>query len=384
LFGQAFALYGLPRLGLQLERGSWEANLIRGVEVEVGEGELSHHRRVGGLRMLPTHITDWHRQQHGEDFPFPRTLQTFTSYLPKSKPVEAAFDRMQTLEGTLWGNLGRDQMRRPNERAKKKFEACRRGAEDPREHFLSGTELLQRLLALYQFLNDEPMEGRVWRGVPRMLWEQGLREHPLFLMPEEQSFLFRRHWHATRITSGLARVKFTDGQGRLRTEFYTNPEFFARPGMEGRQVVVYFDHEQLDARAQVVDAASGEFLCGAEYRPPVGMFLDPDQSGHAERRRYQQAVRTHYAQIAAVAPSRQLPPEIAARRQEAGHGAAMPEAASPLSTVVNAPKAQRQNGRSPIHLASPAEFSAQAERLKRRQEQRQRLHDIARTEITDT
>jgi hypothetical protein len=31
LFGHTFDQVGLPRLGWQLERGSWEANIIRGV-----------------------------------------------------------------------------------------------------------------------------------------------------------------------------------------------------------------------------------------------------------------------------------------------------------------------------------------------------------------
>jgi hypothetical protein len=37
LFGHTFDTIGLPRLGFQLERGSWEANVIRGSEVDIQE-----------------------------------------------------------------------------------------------------------------------------------------------------------------------------------------------------------------------------------------------------------------------------------------------------------------------------------------------------------
>lgn len=314
LFGRAFAIHGLPRLGFQLERGSWEANLIRGEEVLVEDGEVSFSRRVGGLRALPTCITPWHHEKLGADFAFPKTLQTWTSFLPKSKSIEAAFDRMQTLEGTIWGNLGRDQMRRPNERAKKLFEACRRGAEDPRLHFLSGTELVKRLEALLAFLNDEPMEGEVFRGVPRLLFEQGLREHALLRLPGDQEHLFRRNWHVTRITSGWARAKFTDAIGQKRTEHYTNPEVFSR--IEGRAVVIYFDAENYEDSAQIHDAADGSYLCHAEWFDRAGMFLDAEPTGHELRKRYNQAVTTLYGDVVKLCPSRILPAEIAERRAQ--------------------------------------------------------------------
>jgi hypothetical protein len=54
LFGHTFDTIGLPRLGFQLERGSWEANVIRGSEIDIQEGEATLSRRVGGLRQLPS------------------------------------------------------------------------------------------------------------------------------------------------------------------------------------------------------------------------------------------------------------------------------------------------------------------------------------------
>ena len=181
---------GLPRLGFQMERGSWDATLLQGVEVESEKDEVSHGRRVGGLRQLPANVTAWHREKF-PNVPFPQNLQTWTSYLPKSKSIEAYFNRIQALEGTLYGSLGRDQMRRPFEKAKKLFQQCSRpGAKvDPREHFLSGTELMARLNAMDEFLMNEPMEGEVFKGIPRQNFKLALRDHPLFSLPEESRWL---------------------------------------------------------------------------------------------------------------------------------------------------------------------------------------------------
>jgi len=355
LFGRAFAQFGLPRLGLQLERGSWESNLIRGVEVEVEQDDISFARRVGGLRELPTNITAWHKAQLGEEFHFPKTLQTWTSYLPKSKAVEAAFDRSQSLEGTLWGCLGRDQMRKPFEKAKKLFQQCQRGSEDPRLNFLRGDELVKRLKGIVGFLNDEPMEGQVFRGVPNQMWEHGLTEHPLYLMPAEKQFLFRRSWHVTKITGGQARAKFEDQTGKRCTEYYRNPKTFAERGMEGREVIVYFDAADPAQPAQIVDAATSEFICTAEHQERVGMFLSTETTGHETRRLYNQAVTTYYAETARRSPSRQLPKEIADRREAAKQA----EATATVEITTNSPAVPQRKDRGTPTSVSQEDYQRQ-------------------------
>ena len=361
LFGRAFDMVGLPRLGLQLERGTWEAHVIQGQKVEVEDADgYTSERRVGGLRMLPTNVTDWHRDTLGAGFAFPSTLQTFTSFLPKSKPVEALFDRLQTLEGTLWGNLGRDQMRRPRERAKKIYQACRRGAEDPRLHFLSGAELMKRLTEYITFLNREPMEGRVFRGVPEQLWADGLRKHPLLHLPESQRYLFRRSMHVGYVTRGWAEVRYTDLQGDKRLESYCNPEHF--PMLEGRKVAIYYDAYAPQEPAHIHDAANDAFLCTADWHQPPGMFLDAGQTSHDVRKRYNAALTVHYAQIAKHAPSRQMPAEIAARRSaDAQARAAQHESQAAPASVTVTPTREPRRSPSIFASKSPAENQAQAD-----------------------
>lgn len=316
LFGHTFEVIGLPRLGWQLERGSWEANVIAGAEVEYRDGEHTMSRRVGGLRSLPTNLTPWHHEKLGDAAVcFPKTLQTWTSFLPKSKSIEAWFHRNQALEGTIWGSLGRDQMRNPYEKTKKIYEECRRGKADPRNHFLSNIEMIKRLSGIIGYLNNEPMEGEVFRGTPSLLWQSGIKEYPLFQLEEEQKYLYQRDWKVLQIDRGWARVRLTDEMSSLRYSlFYGNPEVFAM--LDGQRVIAYFDRQNFESPAQIHSATDGSFICRAEYFERRGSFIDTDLTGHDMRKRFNNAAISSYGTIVAHAPSRQLPPEIAARRAE--------------------------------------------------------------------
>jgi hypothetical protein len=317
---------GLPRLGFQMERGSWDAGILQGIEVEHKEGDLTHSRRVGGLRQLPANITDWHKTNH-PNFPFQNTLQTWTSYLPKSKTIEAYIDRVETLEGMLWGSLGRDQMRKPYEKMKKLFQQCSRPGSkiDCRNYFLSGQEMMAKLTSYDDFLASEPMEGEVFKGVPRLLFQNSIAERPLFFLPAESAWLFKSDWKQVRITSGWARVRLTHPvTGQRYSHFYDNPRMFAE--MEGRDVLVYYDRHNFEQPAQIVAASRfavgsrqfypGDFVCEADYFEKPGMFLDSDTSGHELRKQWRSAVMTIYGRASVHAPSRKMPVEIQARRAE--------------------------------------------------------------------
>ncbi len=377
LFGHTFETIGLPRLGWQLERGSWESNLIAGERVGYGDGEASFHRRVGGLRQLPTNITPWHREKFdASGVTFPTTLQTWTSYLPKSKSIEAWFNRSQKFEGTLWGSLGRDQMRAPFEKAKKLFQQCSRPRAklDPRNYFLSHIEIANRIRELMNFLNDEPMEGEVFHGIPRQKFNAGVSEHPLFVLPEDQRWLYRRDWKRLTITQGWARVRLTDPvSGQRCSLFYCHPQRFA--GMEGEDVVVYYDREHFEQPAQIVSARTGEFVCEADFVDRKGSFLDGDSSALDLRKQWRNAVMATYATIVPHAPSRQLPREIEQRREQAKAAAATP--AQP--TIQSALPPPRLNAPGAGMFKSPTaeEFARKRERLAQQAEAARGLREAA-------
>ena len=314
LIGFTHRTVGVPRLGWQKERGSWEAGLIDGVLVTVGEGDLSHERRVGGLRMLPSALLPYHvDKMDGAGFP---TLQTFTSFLPKSKPIEGVLHRLQKFEGTLWGSLGRDQMRKPFERAKKIYEACKRGTAKAPLHFPSLDESVRKLLAIMDDYHAEPMQGEVFRGRPLETYQAGIERHgPIPRPPAESGYLYRGDWACVKVSRGWVRIRRQNHElGRAVSYFYENPELFARQDVDGRQVLVYWDRDAFESPADIV-SLDGEWLGQAHYFQRVGMFLDGDLSGHEERRASREAVTAIYQSVLPHIPSRTLPPEIAARRQ---------------------------------------------------------------------
>jgi len=372
LFGHTFDTIGLPRLGWQLERGSWEANIIRGVEVEYRDGEATLHQRVGGLRSLPTNATSWHQEKLGPEGMsiFPKTLQTWTSYLPKSKSIEAFFNRSQTLEQTIFGCLGRDQMRAPNERAKKLYQECQRGSRDPREHFWSQIEMTAELVKLLDYLSNDRMEGEVFKGVPRQMFDQARSEHPLFHLPDKQRYLYRREWRTVQITHGWARVRLSAPNSDRYSLFYTNPRVFA--GIEGQDVIVYFDQEDFEEPAQIHSARTGEFLCEAQYEERKGSFLGTDKSGHDIRKAWRNAVVSGYGTIVKHAPSRQVPPEIARRRAEGRTSRVEREDEAPVIRKA----VPKTDGDGAPSLPRKVDFDKQREFYKRQAELANRLRQL--------
>jgi len=324
LWGHVFDTYGLPRLGLQMERGSWEAKLIEGETVEdvqdTAYGQVTRSQRVGGLRMLPTTILPWHRKRlesiGQEPSLLPRTLQTFTSYLPKSKSIEALFNRLQKFEGTLWGALGRDQQRCPFEKTKRVYEACKRGAEDPGEHFLSADEIMDRLDRLCREYQAERIEGAVFNGRPDETWSNGLREHgPLKRLPDNLRYLYQRDWSVVKIARGLAHAQRKDpATGKTQHFYYANADLFARSDVDGRRALVYFDALNPAAGAEIV-SLSGQWLGRAEFVERQGMFFGTSDQGHRLRREMAGAVLAYYSDVASEIPSLQVPDEVAERRE---------------------------------------------------------------------
>jgi hypothetical protein len=181
LIGYTHRTIGLPRLGWQKERGSWAAGLVEGVTVSVGEGEgdFTHERRVGGLRLLPANCLPYHvEKMRGASF---ATLQTFTSYLPKSKSIEGVLHRLQSFEGTLWGSLGRDQRRKPFEKTQKTFAACQRGTTRAPLHFLSLAEIARKYLALLATGGRSRPSSAAWPSTARCACRR--RKPPTFTAP---------------------------------------------------------------------------------------------------------------------------------------------------------------------------------------------------------
>jgi hypothetical protein len=284
------------------------------------DGEPSHVQRVGGLRALPANLLPFHVERIGAERAAQwKTLRTFTSYLPKTKSVEAIFHRLQKLDGTLWGSLGRSQQRRPFERAVKLYNICRDGRADPRLNFLSGAELIKRLNACIEAHEAESLEGEVFRGKPAEVWARGIAEHgELLPEPPQGRWLMCSDWALVKAHRGMVRVRRVDEvTDQPVSHFYQCPQFCGE--LDGRQVLVYFNRDSFRESAHVLlPRANGNhiYVGTADYIERVGAFLDRDTRGHELRAEQSNVVTTLYSDLAAYIPSRQLPAEIAQRRRE--------------------------------------------------------------------
>ena len=146
-------------------------------------------------------------------------------------------------------------MRRPFERAKQVYDACRDGRDGPRLHFLSGTELMHRLNACIEMHEAERMEGEVFRGVPPETWAAGTDpqgEHGgLLAEPPAGRWLMCADWALVTIRQGMARVRRADeATGLPVSYFYTHPDFCGR--LDGRKVLAYFNRDDFESPAHIL------------------------------------------------------------------------------------------------------------------------------------
>lgn len=313
--GRGMQAMDMPRLGFQFERGTWESNLIRGVEVVYDQNEPSPTKRIGGLKMLPSKVLPWHHEHaHSDMTQFPKTLQIFTSYNAKSKSVEGWFNRIQKFRQMLWGYAGRDQRREPTEKMLKIFGKCQRGTLNPAEHLMLFSEMADKYRDSVMELNEVKMEGEIWHGKPVDVWNDAKAQYPQLTLPAEMAWMYRSEWAQTTIQGPLVIVRKVNELTRIKESFaYENPLAFM--GRDGERVLVYYDRDNIAAPAQVLSARSGEFICQADYFDKPGMFLDARAKGFDMIAKYENFAQAQYREMKKHIPSLQKPDGVASRQQ---------------------------------------------------------------------
>lgn len=335
LLGDAFD-HGLPRLFIQLEGGISQGSDIRGKEVIIRRpGEPAQSLRVGALNLLPTNPLPYHVElaaRNGKTIA--PTLYAVRSLVPRSKPVESAFRLEQPLQSMLlYGALGTDQRRNAIEQTCKVFRACQRGAADPSLHFLTYSEVMKRLKPIYEYLDNDRMEGPKRSGTPQEMWDEWTSgDRALLQVPSQYQWLYRNKWLERTIKGAFLDCSYrdadTDNYVRLH---YHNPEEFAQ--RDGQRVLIYFNSKNPELPAQVV-SLDGKWLCSAEYWTGTGAisFLGGNPLGFEIQERYEKTVIRETRVLQKHTPSLQVPPEVQARRDAAA--AEKREAAqTPLSAV---------------------------------------------------
>jgi hypothetical protein len=289
--GRDYREIGLPRFGERMERGIWEAKAIHGIPI--APGQWDHTVRLGGLGSLG--------------------VRRITSYSPHTKSIESFFNSLQKVLGCTGVQVGR--RRGEFEKATKDWLACRAGKKHPREcGFLHADELVRRIANAIQFLNTEPREGEVYRGIPDELWKEHVNDNkPLRTLDPAQSWIFHPVKREVAIRDGMVRCKFAENDCSY---FFTNPEIFAELGRGYRVIccfdpaapesAVIFDNES-GARRKTdgtlrAGVAAGSQICVAELveRVPQYSALDgfDDRIGYERRRRFTAQCRKAYRAIA--------------------------------------------------------------------------------------
>lgn len=225
--GRSYRDMFVPMIGERWERGVWASNKLRGFAIEAGH--TSDEQRLGGIAGLGRRIIE--------------------SQSPTTKIIENRFKFLQTVSSTIPGQIGRT--RGEMERENKLWTECRAGRRDPREHFLSFEQLSDAIEHKLQFVNHEPVEGLIYRGIPAEIYAKGLAERADVLKPlaPEHAYLFSRDRRESTVTKSHALVRYTRPDGGRAGWWFHSLELMKH---EGVKMAIYMDTQCPEAGATLV------------------------------------------------------------------------------------------------------------------------------------
>lgn len=352
--GQSYREQFVPAIGERWERGIWASNKLRGTPIE--PGHTPNEMRLGGLQSLGRRVIE--------------------SHSPTTKIIENRFNFFQTACATLPGQIGRS--RGEMERENKLWTECRDGRRDPRQHFLSYAAACDQLEAKMQFVNHEPMEGTLYRGVPADIYARGLAERGAELRPlaPEQAYLFSRDLRFVTCTKAHAMVRYTRREGGRAAWWFHAEQLYRH---EGKRLAVYLDEECPESGAVVVPIEPGkkpepiacelvegmpQFALGLDLEcgPAAQALLDAgarrDQHNHAVRAEYRAIglAGRRLARTASVRDGAGNSAEIASPRRPA-------DATEPARGRASLPPADRKSStRNTAPLSDDADYMSRLER----------------------
>ncbi|HUD46661.1 MAG TPA: hypothetical protein VMR33_07515 [Candidatus Baltobacteraceae bacterium] len=154
-------LHGVPHLGNYFERGVWKSRLVVG---NTDKNALQWRDAERGLR------------DYGLD------LQVRHATTPRAKPIEGLLHILQEAQRKELGFVGFNERLEKMERIQEIIGRCKRGKEDPRNHFLSQEEWSARIGQLLGEFMHDPQNGKMLDGLtPAEMWQQ---RQPLRKLPD--------------------------------------------------------------------------------------------------------------------------------------------------------------------------------------------------------
>lgn len=211
VLGESFFLGGRPE-AVQLERGSWESNIVQ-----------------DALKLVHVPVSRaWHSKQ--------------------KNVVERFFDRLWTPASLIPGHCGRDRGR--IEHVTQLAVACQDGRRDPANYFLSLEDAITRLNRAIEFTNTEPVESASgWgRWIPQERYARQLEAEPRPKVDDSLRIFFSREqrvWTVRRATLG----------GSVAGPLVKFPVYFQFPELwefEQCQAKCYFDPYAAEVRGTFV------------------------------------------------------------------------------------------------------------------------------------
>lgn len=277
--GQTYRDLGIPEIGERWERGIWQADKLRGVQIDAGHTDQA--TRLGGIAALGRRIE--------------------VSQSPTTKIIENRFRYFQRVCTTIPGQIGasRGEMEKVNQL----WTQCRDGRRDPRDYFLSYAAAVEQIESKLQYVNAEPVEGSIYSGIPNEVWHREGGDQRMTRLRPDQAYLFSRDRSVVTVTKGHALIRVTAPDGRRQGWWFHHEDLWR---FEGRKVAVYLDKQAPEAGATLVHAdgrevnqviGSAELVEGCPQFA-IGLPADADDTrgtdGLDRRKQFTDAVRAEY------------------------------------------------------------------------------------------
>lgn len=280
--GQTYRDIGIPEIGERWERGIWQANKLQGTTIEAGHTD--QQIRLGGIAALGRKI--------------------IVSQSPTTKIIENRFRFFQRICATIPGQIGAS--RGEMEKVNKLWTECRDGRRDPRDYFLSYEDACRQLDAKIQYVNAEPVEGALYRGVPNEIWQREGGDQRMTRLTAEQSYLFSRDRHVVTVNKGHALVRKTSPDGHRHGWWFHHEDLWR---LDGTKVALFMDDFAPDAGATIVVAegqSTGTVVGQAELvqgcpQFALGLEIDSEDTRGMDalerRKKFSSAVRSDYSAL---------------------------------------------------------------------------------------
>ncbi len=278
-FRKLFSIYGLPRVGLRLEKGVWKSKGINGVSIAIIDGETQERLKISFAAEFGITI-EFAEGPQGKGL-----IESWFRHFQKAMDYE--------LSGKV-PSYGKWRGERPDD--SKRIQRVMAGVVHPTAEGIPSISTMRDIvLRIGCDLNERRKRGRIQKGVPQDLWEAALEVKPLHEMAAEGVHLLCPEKRPLSLRDGMVKTT-VDGV----VYFFNAEEAFIDLGT-GYSVILCFDPSEPSLGAAVLNAEEGsqnhrryrpgQFICLArlhEYAPNYvagGGYRDENIEGRKRRNR---------------------------------------------------------------------------------------------------